>query len=140
MDTTVKSAPEVPISHGESVLVVEDEVSILKLTVKILDGLGYSVLTANTPNEAIRLAREHTGEIHLLITDVIMPDINGWDLAGLYPNLKCLFMSGYTTNVIAHRGILDEGVHFIQKPFSVKTLSARVRELLDRKRPISALY
>ena len=135
MDTTIKSAPEVPISHGESVLVVENEVSILKLTLKILDGLGYSVLTANTPNEAIRLAREHTGEIHLLITDVVMPDINGWDLAGklltLYPKLKCLFMSGYTANVIAHRGILDEGVHFIQKPFSKKELAVKIREVLE---------
>jgi two-component system sensor histidine kinase EvgS len=135
MDTTIKSAPEVPISHGESVLVVENEVSILKLTVKILDSLGYSVLTANTPNEAIRLAREHIGEIHLLITDVFMPDINGWDLAGrlltLYPKLKCLFMSGYTANVIAHRGIFDEGVHFIQKPFSKKELAVKIREVLE---------
>ncbi|MFN2356039.1 MAG: response regulator, partial [Desulfopila sp.] len=78
---------------------------------------------------------EHTGEIHLLLTDVVMPDISGWDLAGrlsaLYPKLKCLFMSGYTANVIAHRGILDEGVHFIQKPFSKKELAVKIREVLE---------
>jgi two-component system, cell cycle sensor histidine kinase and response regulator CckA len=130
----VKKSAEIPLSHGETVLVVEDEVSILKLAVKILDGLGYSVLTANTPGEAIRIAGEHTGEIDLLITDVVMPDINGWDLAQRllqhYPNLKCLFMSGYTANVIAYRGVLDEGVHFIQKPFSKKELAVKIREAL----------
>jgi two-component system, cell cycle sensor histidine kinase and response regulator CckA len=136
IETSVKSTLEVvPISLGEKVLVVEDEVSILKLAETILISLGYSVLTANTPNEAIRLARNHTGEIHLLMTDVVMPDINGWDLAdrllSFYPNLKCLFMSGYTTNVIADRGVLDEGIHFIQKPFSKKELAAKMREILD---------
>ena len=92
------------------------------------------MLTAGTPGEAIRLAGEHTGEIHLLLTDVVMPEMDGRNLAkkmlSLYPNLKRLFMSGYTADVIAHRGVLDEGASFIQKPFSIKELAAKVREAL----------
>jgi CheY-like chemotaxis protein len=102
----------------------------------ILEGLGYRVLTASTPGEAIGLAEKHAGEIHLLMTDVVMPKMNGRDLAkrllSLYPSLKRLFMSGYTANVIAHHGILDEGVCFIQKPFSIKNLADKVREALDQ--------
>ena len=85
--------------------------------------------------EAIKKAREYPGEIHLLMTDVIMPEMNGRDLAKnllpLYPNMKRLFMSGYTADVIAHHGVLDKGVHFIQKPFSLTGLAAKVREVLD---------
>ena len=81
------------------------------------------------------LAQEHGGEIHLLITDVIMPEMNGRELAerlqSLYPDLEVLFMSGYTADVIAHRGVLDEGVHFMQKPFSSRDLAIKVREALD---------
>ena len=101
----------------------------------MLERLGYTRAGRRTPGEAIHLAREHAGEIHLLMTDVVMPEMNGRDLAknllSLYPDLKRLFMSGYTANVIAHHGVLDEGVHFIQKPFSVQTLAAKVREVLD---------
>ncbi len=121
----------------ETILLVEDEPSILKMTTMMLERQGYAVLAASTPGEAIRLAREHTGEIHLLMTDVVMPEMNGRDLArrmlSLYPNLKRLFASGYTADVIAHQGVLDEGVHFIQKPFSRKSLAAKVREALDRE-------
>jgi len=120
---------------GETILVVEDEVSILKLTKKILEGLGYGVLTASTPGDAMRLADEHAGDIHLLLTDVVMPEMNGKDLAGqlqsLYPDIKCLFMSGYTANVIAHRGVLDENLHFIQKPVSRNELAAKIRSVLE---------
>lgn len=130
-----KSTAEIPYGSGESVLVVEDDVSILNLTRRILEELGYSVLAANTPEDAIRLAEEHVGKIHLLITDVVMPKMNGRDLAirlqGLYPDLKCLFMSGYTANVIAHHGVLEEGVNFIQKPVSKKDLAAKVRDVLE---------
>ncbi len=120
--------------QGETVLVVEDEKSILKMTSIILTDLGYKVLAASSPTEAITLAHEHTQEIYLLLTDVIMPEMNGKDLAELllisHPNLKCLFMSGYTANVIAIHGMLDEGINFIQKPFSIKDLSIKVREAL----------
>ncbi len=103
---------------------VEDEQNILKLGKLMLERLGYTVLTANTPDEAIRLARDHAGEIHLLMTDVIMPEMNGRDLArqvtDYRPNLKILFMSGYTANVIEHHGVLD--VELICKAFTSSTI------------------
>lgn len=123
-------------SGNETVLMVEDEPAILDLGKQILEMLGYRVLTAGTPGEAIRIAISQVGEIHLLLTDVIMPEMNGRDLAkkllSLYPGLKRLFMSGYTADVIAHHGVLEEGVQFIQKPFSIDTLAAKVREALDQ--------
>lgn len=121
----------------ESILLVEDEPIILEMTTAMLEQLGYTVLPAVTPGEAIRLAREHAGEIHLLMTDVVMPEMNGRDLAknllSLYPDLKRLFMSGYTANVIAHHGVLNEGVNFIQKPFSKQDLAAKIRHALGNK-------
>ena len=121
--------------QGETILLVEDDLSILKLAQKILKGLNYTVLIAGTPKGGIKLSEDHTGEIHLLVTDVIMPEMNGLELSKqlkhLYPDLKCIFMSGYTANAIAHHGVLDEGVHFIQKPFSRKDLASIVRKVLD---------
>jgi signal transduction histidine kinase/CheY-like chemotaxis protein len=121
---------------NETILLVEDEPMILEMTTVMLNRLGYQVLPALTPGEAIRLAREHVSEICLLMTDVIMPEMNGRDLAEklltLYPDLKRLFMSGYTANVIADRGVLGEEFHFIQKPFSKKDLAAKIREVLDQ--------
>ena len=118
----------------ETILLVEDEPMILEIARMMLEHLGYTVLAASTPDEAIRLADENKG-IHLLITDVVMPGMNGRDLASRlaarFPDLKRLFMSGYTANVIAHHGVLDEGVHFIQKPFLMKDLAAKVRETLS---------
>jgi CheY-like chemotaxis protein len=118
----------------ETIMLVEDEQSILKMTTMMLEKLGYTVLATSNPGEAIRQAHEHSGRIDLLITDVVMPEMNGRDLAGrlitVYPELKRLFMSGYTANVIAHHGVLDEDVHFIQKPFSKKNLAAKVRQVL----------
>jgi len=124
--------------HGaqgrETILLVEDERAILEMTTQILEKHGYSVLAAGTPGEAVRLARENAGKIHLLMSDVVMPEMNGRDLAknllSLYPDLKHLFMSGYTANIIAHHGVLEDGVHFIQKPFTIKELAAKVREAL----------
>ena len=121
---------------NETILLVEDEASILKLTTMMLERMGYTVLAASTPGEAIRIAETHPGEIHLLITDVVMPEMNGRDLAksilSFYPGLKRLFMSGYTANVIAHHGILDEGVNYIQKPFSKNELTLIVQEVLRK--------
>ncbi|MDO9264263.1 MAG: PAS domain S-box protein [Desulfosalsimonadaceae bacterium] len=127
-----------PISGGhETILLVEDEPAILKMTTMMLERMGYHVMAANTPGAAIRLAEAHPADIHLLMTDVVMPEMNGRDLAknllSLYPHLKRLFMSGYTANVIAHHGVLDEGVHFIQKPFTKKVLADMLREVLDSK-------
>jgi PAS domain S-box-containing protein len=125
-----------PLVRGqETILLVEDERAILEMTTEMLELHGYVVLAAGTPGEAIRMAREHAGEIHLLMTDVVMPEMNGRDLAknllSIYPHLKRLFTSGYTANLIAHRGVLDDGVHFLQKPFSMKGLAAKVREALE---------
>ncbi|MEW6322714.1 MAG: PAS domain S-box protein [Acidobacteriota bacterium] len=125
-----------PMPRGvETVLLVEDEPAILELTGGVLTGLGYTALAAGSPADALRLAEQHDGAIHLLLTDVIMPGMNGRELATLlsarYPNLKCLFMSGYTANVIAHRGVLDPGVHFLQKPYTPKDLAAKLREALE---------
>lgn len=118
-----------------TILLVEDQPAILSMTKTMLERFGYEVLTAATPGEAIRLAQEFAGEIQLLITDVIMPAMNGRDLAqklmSRRPDLKHLFMSGYTANVIAHHGILEEDVHFIQKPFTMQDLAARVKMVLD---------
>ena len=127
-----------PVEKGhETILLVEDEAAILKMTKTILERLGYNVLAASLPGEAISLAREHVNEIHLLMTDVVMPEMNGRDLAKnllvMYPGIKRLFMSGYTANVIAHQGVLDEGVHFIQKPYSMQDLALKVREVIDCK-------
>ncbi len=119
----------------ETVLLVEDDEAILNLSKMILESLGYTVLAAHTPVHAIHLAGEHPGDLHLLITDVVMPEMNGRELAeqlsAVRPNLKCIYMSGYTADVIAHRGILDEGVNFIAKPFGCDDFASRVRQVLD---------
>lgn len=122
----------------ETVLVVEDEPSLLKMITLMLETEGYIVLPATTPGEAIRLAGEHPDELRLLVTDVVMSEMNGRDLAEkvlpLCSNLKCLFMSGYPAEIIALHGVLGEGTHFLRKPFSLITLSAKVREVLDSKK------
>ena len=119
----------------ETILLVEDEPVLLELTSQMVEMQGYTVLAAHSPNEALRLSEVHPGPIHLLMTDVVMPEMNGKDLAckllSLHPDLRCLFVSGYTADVIAHHGVLDEGVHFLQKPYTVQVLSKKVREVLD---------
>lgn len=122
--------------HGtETILVVEDAQAILNLTSRMLGQLGYTVITAKSPVEALAVAKKQDTPFHLLLTDVVMPDMNGRELSELllqhYPGLKVLFMSGYTVDVIAHRGILQEGVHFIAKPFSRQELSIKVRDALN---------
>jgi two-component system cell cycle sensor histidine kinase/response regulator CckA len=136
MESLPETAKDQASERGhETILLVEDEPAILSTTAQILARMGYQVVAARTPVEAIHLAQEHYGEIHLLLTDVVMPEMNGRDLAknilATRPNLKRLFMSGYTANVIAHHGVLDDGVNFIQKPFSKEQLSAKVREALS---------
>ncbi|RJP42383.1 MAG: PAS domain S-box protein [Desulfobacteraceae bacterium] len=117
--------------RGETVLLVEDEPTIMTMGKVMLEKLGYQVLAAATPGEAMSLASEYGETIHLLITDVVMPEMNGRDLANLLrtirPDIRVVFMSGYTANVIAHHGVLDAGVHFIQKPFSMQELSVQIR-------------
>ncbi len=131
------AVPEKKAAAGgtETVLLVEDEPAILRMTGMMLERKGYSVLSAATPAEAVEKAKNHSGAIDLLMTDVVMPEMNGRDLAEqiatLYPNIRLLFMSGYTANVIAHHGVLDVGVAFIQKPFSMADMTMKVRAVLD---------
>jgi PAS domain S-box-containing protein len=131
-----KNFKKTSLTGNETILLVEDEEAILRMTKMMLERLGYTVLIASTPNEAISIVEvSNINAIHLLMTDVVMPEMNGRDLSkkllSIYPGLKCLFMSGYTANVIAHHGILDTGVQFINKPFSRHDLATKIREVLD---------
>jgi PAS domain S-box-containing protein len=141
IEPSVESSMEMPKGRGETVLLVDDEPMVLNVSRGMLEQLRYAVLIASTPCEAIRMAREYAGKIHLLITDVVMPEMTGWDLAksivSLCPEIRLLFMSGYTSNVIAHHGVLDKGVNFVQKPFSMQVLAAKVRETLDQEHTFS---
>lgn len=126
--------PTIPEGHGETILIVEDEPTLLKLSATMLTRLGYRVLSAPTPEAALKLAEMQTGGLDLLLSDVVMPGMNGKELAvkilALYPSTKVLFMSGYTADVIANHGILDQGVHFIQKPFTRNDIAAQVDKCL----------
>ncbi|MGM0611802.1 MAG: PAS domain S-box protein [Thermodesulfobacteriota bacterium] len=130
-----ESAKQMP-TGSETVLLVEDEPAILKMGRGLLEKLGYTVVTAEKPDDALRFAEEYEGKIHLLITDVIMPEMNGCDLAAKLsecsPGLKSIYMSGYTADVIAHHGVLEKGVHFIQKPFSIQDLAVKVRKAIEQ--------
>jgi len=132
-----QESTEVSISGGhETILVVEDERVMLEMATLMLQMHGYTVLSAAKPSEAIVLSEKYVGKIHLLMTDVIMPEMNGRDLAiqiqSLYPDVKLLFMSGYTADIIADHGVLNEGVNFIQKPFTKKNLTTKVCEVLEQ--------
>jgi PAS domain S-box-containing protein len=135
VEPAAESAAETPRGRGETVLLVEDDAATLKVGRAMLEGLGYTVLTAGMPGEALRQAEAHAAEIRLLITDVIMPEMNGRALAKLIgdikPGLKCLFISGYTSDIVARHGVLDEGVCFLQKPFSLRELASKVRQAFE---------
>ncbi len=130
-----KGHPRRNVSGSETVLIVEDEEVLLKLAKRFLEKHGYRVLVAHTPLEAIGLVHEYAGEIHLLLTDVVMPGMNGRQLdlrlREIRPRLKTIYMSGYTADVIARRGILEPGIEFIQKPFAMEALAEHVRSVLD---------
>jgi two-component system cell cycle sensor histidine kinase/response regulator CckA len=133
--SVVQEVAAQPTEGGlETILLVEDEAAILKMTTRMLQSLGYTVLAANSPEAAIRLAGESAGTIDLLLTDVVMPEMNGRDLAehlsAFMPRLKCLLMSGYTADIIARQGKHEPGVYFIEKPFSKDGLAAKVRSAL----------
>ncbi len=121
---------------SETILLVEDSEQVRDLSQTILKRDGYTILAAENGAEALTVLASHNGPLDLLLTDVVMPDMNGRDLftrvAEKCPGIKVLYMSGYTNNVIAHHGVLDRGVQFIQKPFSVQALAAKVREVLDK--------
>ncbi len=126
---------DVIVPGRRTILVAEDEPMILKMTTTMLERLGYAVLAASIPSQAIRMSKESETKIDLVITDVIMPEMNGRELVerllANQPGVKYLYMSGYTANIITNQGVLDEGVFFLQKPFSQKELAAKVLEVLD---------
>jgi PAS domain S-box-containing protein len=127
---------DIPSGH-ETILLVEDDVHVRELTLRVLQRQGYNVLEARDGEDARRLATNHAGPIHLLLTDIVMPGISGMALAGqltqIRPELKTLFMSGYTDEAIAHHGVLDPDVALLQKPFSPVTLARQVRQVLDAR-------
>jgi DNA-binding response OmpR family regulator len=122
-------------SGGETILLVEDEDEVRDLAQLVLLRQGYKVLEARNGEKAIRLAADHPGPIHLLLTDVVMPGLSGATvaerLAETYPDLRVLFMSGYTDDAIAHHGVLESGIAFLSKPFSSMDLARKVRAVLD---------
>jgi PAS domain S-box-containing protein len=129
-------SPAAPSPRGdETILLVEDEPTVLELVKLMLEKVGYTVLASPTPGDAIRIARENSGGLSLLVTDLVMPEMTGRDLmeiiTSFYPGLKCLFMSGYSGNVVGHQGVLEEGANLIQKPFSNQELAVKVRKVLD---------
>jgi PAS domain S-box-containing protein len=141
----VQSGTEVALAEGsgiegqqgtDTILLVEDETAILELGVYILEQRGYTVLAAPSPDMALTLVNEYQGAIDLLITDVIMPEMNGRELAQeilkLRPEIKILFISGYTADMISHHGGLESDIHFLEKPFSAHRLGKKVREVIDQ--------
>ena len=120
----------------ETILVVEDEAAVLRMTARTLEAHGYTVLAASRPDEAIRLANEHAGAFELLLTDVVMPGLSGWDLAdrllSTQPHLKVLFMTGYAAARRPGHTTPVEGDQYISKPFDLLTLTSKVRAVLDR--------
>jgi CheY-like chemotaxis protein len=127
---------ELPVVRGtETILFAEDSESLREMAAEYLQSIGYTVLTAASGDEALLRANEFTGTIHLLLTDVIMPELNGPELAKqvalLRPEIKVMFTSGYASETLANRGSLDPAVAFVQKPYRPKALARRIREMLD---------
>jgi len=134
-DVTIKTVKEkeIPAGHGEVILLVEDELAILEMFKSMLQNIHYKVLAANSPQQALSIASEQR-KIDLLMTDVVMPGMNGKVLAQqlkpMFPEMKLLFMSGYTADIIATRGVLEVGVNFISKPFSLPQLALKLQKTL----------
>ena len=125
------------LSRGdETILVVEDDKEVRKVTARILRMQGYRVLEASNEADAFSICDQHDGPIHLMVTDVVMPKMQGPELAkrlsSLYPEMKIIYMSGHIKNVISHHSILEEGMEYIQKPFTINELARKVREVLDK--------
>jgi signal transduction histidine kinase len=134
-EKTFSAITEDSKSSKQTVLLVEDEDAVLSVNAMVLRSLGYKVLAAGGPLEALNMLAAYTGEVALMMSDVVMPDMNGKELGAkireIYPCIKQLFISGYTAEIISKRGILDDGVNFIQKPFSMTELKRKLSEILD---------
>jgi CheY-like chemotaxis protein len=132
-----EQTPVLEPGGSETILIVEDEAGLRKLARRALQQYGYMILEAENGEEALRVSEAHEGPIQLMITDVVMPMMNGRELAEklqpLYPHMKVIYMSGYTDNTIVHHGVLEPGLNFLEKPFSPDGLARKVREVLDKK-------
>ena len=132
---TVTRMAEASQGVWETILVVEDEKSLRVICRHHLEALGYKVLVAETAEKALELSEQHPGDIHLLLTDVVLPEMNGRQLAericAAKPGVKVMFMSGYTADVIAQRGVLEQNTVFIEKPFTRNDLGRKIRETLE---------
>ena len=130
------ATPSAPFT--ETILIVDDEVQVLALVAELLRTQGYAVMSTWDPDEALRLARAHSGPIHLLLSDLVMPVMTGHELAteicAIHPDMKVLFISGYTNDEVVRRGITSKNAAFIQKPFAPHALLQRVREVLGNAR------
>jgi CheY-like chemotaxis protein len=130
--------PAVTARGDETILLVEDDEQVRELTDAILVNCGYTVLVAENASAVAKICEQHRKEIDLLLTDVVMPGISGREVASKvssrWPDIKVLFMSGYTENSIVHHGVLDTGTHFLAKPFTPTALANKVREVLDGDR------
>jgi two-component system cell cycle sensor histidine kinase/response regulator CckA len=135
----VATAAATPAAASETLLLVEDEASVRELLKELLEAAGYSVLEASRPAEAISLVEARPEPIDLLITDVVLPEMMGPELARhlhqLRPGLRMLFLSGYTEGIVVDKGLLNDGAHFLQKPFTTDALESKVREVLDGPAP-----
>ena len=131
------------LRRSETILLVEDAEPLRDLTRVLLKNNGYTVLVAESGAEAIELAEHDDQPIHLLLTDVVMPGMSGREVASYLtakrPEMRVIYMSGYTNDVIAHHGVLDSGISFIEKPFSQETLMRKLREVLDRPEMVPRL-
>ena len=128
-----------PPRGTETILLVEDELAVGFITKRILEDLGYHVLAASSPEKAMELAEQHGESITLLLTDVIMPGMTGRDLARRihtrWPTIRCLYVSGYTADIVAKRGVIKPGLAFLAKPFSREQLALKIREVLTDSGP-----
>ncbi|MBK6306066.1 MAG: PAS domain-containing protein [Gemmatimonadetes bacterium] len=135
LSDVASGGPGKPVRGNETVLLVEDDVSVRAIAVRALRAQGFVVLEAGDGIEALEVARQHSGEIHILVTDVVMPRLGGKELAERLvaerPQIKVLFASGYTRNAIVHQGVLEQGTQFLQKPYVPASLTKKVREVLD---------
>ncbi|WP_339676522.1 response regulator [uncultured Gimesia sp.] len=135
----MKESVQTPPGKNEVILLIDDEAMLAHTTRDILASLGYQVITSTTPREAIQAAQNYQGTIDLLISDVVMPEMNGRDLYHtlkiIRPELKVLYISGYTVNIIADHGVVKDGIPFLRKPFSRHQLAVKARQVIEQDEP-----
>ena len=134
-DAMPKTEMALSLEGNETILLVEDAEGLRKLAQECLENKGYRVLAAKDAQEALTISKQNRGPIHLLLTDVVLPGTGGRELARqlvlMHPETRVLYMSGYTDNAIVHHGVLEPGIAFLQKPFTVNNLWQKVRDVLD---------